>query len=332
MKVMGIDTSCDDTSVAVYDADKGEVLSNIISSQYEAHKPYGGVVPEIAAREHLKNIEPVFNAALERAEIEISDVKLICVTNTPGLLPALLVGFTFAKGLAFARYIPFKAVHHIEAHIFSPFIKEKEIKFPFISLVVSGGHTILTITRNFKNHTVIGKTVDDAIGEAFDKVAKMLGLGYPGGPVIDKIFREYNGEYLELPKPQVQGVSMSFSGLKTAVRRLVEKGYPKEQIAASFQKTAIDYVVGKLRKSIKETGIKRISVSGGVSANSYLRKKLLELEEKEKVKIYIPDMEYTSDNGAMIAFTGYNLFKLDEEIGDPFTLNAYPSIPLTGVR
>ncbi len=331
MKVIGIDTSCDDTSVAVYNGTTGEILSNIISSQYSAHKPYGGVVPEIAAREHLNNMEPVFNKALRDANITVEEIELVCVTNTPGLLPAILVGFTFGKGLAFAKYIPFKAIHHIEAHIFSPFIKEKEIKFPFISLVVSGGHTILTITRNFTNHTIIGKTVDDAIGEAFDKVAKMLELGYPGGPIIDEIFRSYKGEYIELPKPQVKGVSMSFSGLKTAVRRLVEKGYPKEQIAASFQKTAIDYVVGKLKKAINETGMKRISVSGGVSANSYLREKLNELQKNRKVEILVPEMEFTSDNGAMVAFLGYKIFKMDEEIGDPFTLNAYSSVPIDGV-
>ncbi len=330
MKVLGIDTSCDDTAVAIYDSDEGKVLSNVVSSQYEAHRAYGGVVPEIAAREHLKNIDVIFREALEKANVDVSDIDLVAVTYTPGLLPALLVGLTFGKGVAFARYIPFKGVHHIEAHMFSPFI-EREPEFPFISLVVSGGHTMISVVRSLGNYKLLGKTLDDAIGEAFDKVAKMLGLGYPGGPVIDKIFRNYREGYLVLPKPQARGVNMSFSGLKTAVRRLIEDGYSKEMIAASFQKTAIDYVVGKLRKAVRETGIRRISVSGGVSANSYLRERLHELENTERVKVFLPEMEFTSDNGAMVAYVGYLRFEKEERIGDPFTLNAYPSLPITGV-
>ncbi|WP_456397234.1 tRNA (adenosine(37)-N6)-threonylcarbamoyltransferase complex transferase subunit TsaD [Desulfurobacterium sp.] len=330
MKVLGIDTSCDDTAVAVYDSDDRKVLSNVVSSQYEAHRAYGGVVPEIAAREHLKNIDVIFEKALERAGIDVSDIELVAVTYTPGLLPALLVGLTFAKGVAFTRYIPFKGVHHIEAHMFSPFIEGK-LEFPFLSLVVSGGHTMIAVVRSLGNYKLLGKTVDDAVGEAFDKVAKMLGLGYPGGPVIDRIFRNYRGSYLVLPKPQVRGVNMSFSGLKTAVKRMVEDGYSKEMIAASFQKTAIDYVVGKLRKAIRETGIRRVSISGGVSANSYLRERLQELEDTEKVKIFLPKMEFTSDNGAMVAYVGYLRFEKAERIGDSFSLNAYPSLPITGV-
>ncbi|OMH41185.1 tRNA (adenosine(37)-N6)-threonylcarbamoyltransferase complex transferase subunit TsaD [Desulfurobacterium indicum] len=330
MKVLGIDTSCDDTAVAIYDSNEKKVLSNVVSSQYEAHRAYGGVVPEIAAREHLKNIDVIFREALEKANVDVSDIDLVAVTYTPGLLPALLVGLTFGKGVAFAGYIPFKGVHHIEAHMFSPFIK-REPEFPFISLVVSGGHTMISVVRSLGNYKLLGKTLDDAIGEAFDKVAKMLDFGYPGGPAIDRIFRNYKENYLVLPKPQARGVNMSFSGLKTAVRRLIEDGYPKEMIAASFQKTAIDYVVGKLRKAVRETGIRRISVSGGVSANSYLRERLQELEDTERVKVFLPEIEFTSDNGAMVAYVGYLRFEKAERIGDPFTLNAYPSLPITGV-
>ncbi|WP_457567525.1 tRNA (adenosine(37)-N6)-threonylcarbamoyltransferase complex transferase subunit TsaD [Desulfurobacterium sp.] len=330
MKVVGIDTSCDDTAVAVFDGEKNKVLSSLISSQYEVHRVYGGVVPEIAAREHLKNIDIIFDRALKKAEISVSDIDLVTVTYTPGLLPALLVGLTFGKGIAFARYIPFKGVHHIEAHMFSPFI-EKKPEFPFLALVVSGGHTMISVVRSLGNYKLLGKTLDDAVGEAFDKVAKMLGLGYPGGPVIDKMFQYYDGDYLVLPRPQARGVNMSFSGLKTAVRRLIENGYPEEMIVASFQKTAVDYVVGKLKKAVRETGIKRISVSGGVSANSYLRKKLKELEEKEHLEIFLPEMKYTADNGAMVAYVGYLRFVKAEGIGDSFTLNAYPSLPITGV-
>ncbi|WP_457680964.1 tRNA (adenosine(37)-N6)-threonylcarbamoyltransferase complex transferase subunit TsaD [Thermovibrio sp.] len=300
MIVVGIDTSCDDTSVAVYDAQNNKVLSNIVSSQYRFHREFGGVVPEIAARKHAENIDLVFNEALSVAEISTGELNLICATNRPGLLPALLVGLTFSKGVAFSLSLPFKGVHHIEAHIFSPFIGSEPV-YPFLALVVSGGHTLLVLVEGLGKYRLLGKTLDDAVGEAYDKVAKMLSLGYPGGPVIDKLYSSFGGEFLELPKPKVPGFNYSFSGIKTAVRRLVEKGYPKEQIAASFQKTAVSYLLSKLKKAVKETGVKRVAVSGGVSANSLLRKELLSLG----VELYLPPLEFTSDNGAMVAYLGY---------------------------
>ncbi|RUM44469.1 MAG: tRNA (adenosine(37)-N6)-threonylcarbamoyltransferase complex transferase subunit TsaD [Desulfurobacterium sp.] len=318
MIVLGIDTSCDDTSVAVYESSQNTVLANIVSSQHKFHLPFGGVVPEIAARKHAENIDIVFEEAVKIAGIKVKDIGLVTVTRAPGLLPALLVGLTFGKGIAYCLSIPFKGVHHIEAHVFSPFIGSTPPE-NFLSLVVSGGHTLLISVEGLGKYWVIGKTLDDAVGEAYDKVAKMLGLGYPGGPVIDRIFKSYRGEYLELPKPRVPGFNYSFSGLKTAVRRLVEKGYPTEQIAASFQKTAIEYLVGKLKKALKEFNVKDIAVSGGVSANSLLREKLLELQE-EGYRVHLPEMEYTSDNGAMVAYVGFKRFLLEGE--DPLTLNA----------
>jgi len=322
--VLGIDTSCDDTSVAVYDAKENKLLSNIVSSQYEFHIPFGGVVPEIAARKHAENIDVVFEEALKVAGVGVGDLELITVTRFPGLLPALLVGLTFGKGISYCLNLPFKGVHHIEAHLLSPFIG-KEPEYPFLGLVVSGGHTLLVLADGLGRYRVIGKTFDDAVGEAYDKVAKMLGLGYPGGPVIDKIYREFKGDYLQLPKPKVKGLNYSFSGIKTAVKRLVEKGYPKEQIAASFQKTAVEYLFGKLKKALKEFGVRRIVVSGGVSANSLLREKLKELSEKG-YEVLLPDLSYTSDNGAMVAYVGYRRFLLKG--GDELTVGALPRLSL----
>lgn len=327
MIVIGIDTSCDDTSVAVYDGHSNRVLSNVVSSQYEFHRPFGGVVPEVAARKHAENIDVAFEEALRVAGISVKEVELVAVTRAPGLLPALLVGLTFGKGVAFCRRVPFKGVHHIEAHLLSPFIGS-EPEYPFLGLVVSGGHTLIVFAEEFGKYRVIGKTLDDAVGEAYDKVAKMLNLGYPGGPVIDRIYREFKGEYLELPKPRVEGFNYSFSGIKTAVRRLIEKDYPAEQVAASFQKTAVEYLIGKLKKALKETGVKRIAVSGGVSANSLLRGKLKELQE-QGYSVFMPKMEFTSDNGAMVAYVGYRRFLL--EGGDPLEVGALPRMPLEEV-
>ena len=320
MIVLGIDTSCDDTSIAIYDGEKDKVLSNVVSSQHKFHQPFGGIVPEIAARKHAENIDLVFRKALSSAEMQLKDLNLITVTRTPGLLPALLVGLTFGKGLSYCLSLPFKTVHHIEAHIYSPFIEKRtEIPQKFLALVVSGGHTLILLVEHPFKYTLIGKTLDDAVGEAYDKVAQMLNLGYPGGPIIDKIYNNYTGDFIPLPKPKVEGFNYSFSGLKSAVKRLVERGYPKEQLAASFQKTAIEYLFEKLLKAIEYFKVNAIAVSGGVSANSLLRKKLLQLENSGK-KVFIPKLEYTSDNGAMIAFTGYMKYLLEGE--DSLTISA----------
>lgn len=319
MLVLGIDTSCDDTSIAVYDGKKNKVLSNIISSQYQFHQEFGGIVPEIAARKHAENIDIVFNEALKVAGIKADDIELVAVTRAPGLLPALLVGVTFGKGIACWKDIPLKAVHHIEAHIFSPFIGTVPM-FPFLSLIASGGHTQIVLVKSFGTYRIVGKTLDDAVGEAYDKVAKMLGLEYPGGPAIDRIYRNYKGDFLKLPKPRVPDFNFSFSGLKTAVKKLIERGHPREQIAASFQKTAVEYLIEKLKRAIEEFQIKRLSVAGGVSANSLLRQTLRKLEREEGLQLFLPKMEFTSDNGAMVGYTGYRKFLI--EGADSLDVNA----------
>ncbi len=324
MLVLGIDTSCDDTCCAVYSSD-GKLLSNVVSSQFHIHSKYGGVVPELAARKHLENIDRVTMQSLKEAGVQINDIDLITSTFAPGLLPALLVGLTFSKGLALALKRPFKKVHHIEAHIFSPFIGEAP-PFPFLSLVVSGGHTLLVLSMDFGRHRILGRTLDDAVGEAFDKVAKMLGFGYPGGPVIDKIFRQYDGEYLYLPKPKVPGLNFSFSGLKSAVRRLYLKGEDKFKLAASFQKTAVDYLVEKLIRAVEVLKVKNIAVSGGVSANSYLREKLAEIAYIKGINLHIPRKGLSTDNGAMIAYVGFERFQ--REGGDKLDVNALARVPL----
>ena len=319
MIVVGIDTSCDDTSVAVYDAKRGKVLSNLVSSQFELHAPFGGVVPEVAARRHAEQIDLIFQSALKEAGVELPQVGLVAATNRPGLLPALLVGLTFGKGVSFAAQKPFKAVHHIEAHLLSPFIG-REPPFPFLGLVVSGGHTLIVWAEGLGNYKVLGKTLDDAVGESFDKVAKLLKLGYPGGPIIDRLFKEYRGEYLQLPKPKVKGLNTSFSGIKTATRKLIEAGHDPKQVAASFQKTAIEYLVGKVKKALRETGAKRLAVSGGVSANSLLREKLKELQSELKFELHLCPLNYTNDNGAMVAYAGYLRFL--KEGPSPLTVGA----------
>ncbi len=325
MIVLGIDTSCDDTSIAVYDGRRDTVLSNIVSSQHQFHQEFGGVVPEIAARKHAENIDIVFKEALKESGLELNDLEAVAVTRTPGLLPALLVGLTFAKGISFIQNTPLKGVHHIEAHIFSPFIG-KTVPSRFLSLIVSGGHTLVILVEGIGKYTLLGKTLDDAVGEAYDKVAKLLGLGYPGGPVIDKLFKNYSGEFINLPMPKVKGFNYSFSGLKTATRRLIEKGTPKEVVAASFQKTAIDYLMKKLMKAADELKVKEIAIAGGVSANSYLRESLKSLQEKG-FTVHLPELQFTSDNGAMVAYVGFKRLLL--EGGDPITINATARSSLT---
>ncbi len=325
MIVLGIDTSCDDTSIAVYDGRRDVVLSNIVSSQHRFHQEFGGVVPEIAARKHAENIDIVFKEALKESGLELKDLEAVAVTRTPGLLPALLVGLTFAKGISFIHELPLKGTHHIEAHIFSPFIG-KSTPSRFLSLIVSGGHTLLVLVEGIGKYTLVGKTLDDAVGEAYDKVAKLLGLDYPGGPVIDKLYRSYSGEFVSLPMPKVEGFNYSFSGLKTATRRLIERGTPKKVVAASFQKTAIDYLISKLVKAAEELKVKEIAVAGGVSANSYLRERLKALQERG-FTVYLPELQFTSDNGAMVAYVGFKRLLL--EGADPITINAAARSPIT---
>ncbi len=311
MKILGIETSCDDTGVSVYDSEKG-LLSNVVSSQVKLHAEWGGVYPDLAAREHTKNIIPVLDKALKDANVSMEEIDGIAVTVAPGLIVSLVIGISAAKALSWVHKKPLIPVHHIEAHIFAIFI-EKEIEFPFIALVVSGGHTELYIIRGFEDYVYLGGTLDDAAGEAYDKVARMLGLGYPGGPIIDKLAKE-GQEVIKFPRPLLSDkgknrFNFSFSGLKSAVLREVEKGiYRKEDIARSFQEAVVDVLVGKTIDASQEFNIKNIVVAGGVSANSRLRERFFQEAEKRNLNIYFPPFYLCTDNAAMVAFTGYKRF------------------------
>ncbi|WP_457621451.1 tRNA (adenosine(37)-N6)-threonylcarbamoyltransferase complex transferase subunit TsaD [Persephonella sp.] len=312
MKILGIETSCDDTAVSVYDSEEG-LLSNIVSSQIKMHEEWGGVYPDLAAREHTKNIIPVLDRALKDASINIKDIDGIAVTVAPGLIVSLVIGISVAKTLSWIYRKPLIPVHHIEAHIFASFITEK-IDYPFIALVVSGGHTELYLIKGFEDYRYLGGTLDDAVGEAYDKVARMLGLGYPGGPVIDRLSKE-GRDIVKLPRPLIYDrgknrFNFSFSGLKTAVLREIQKGiYRKEDIARSFQEAATDVLLAKTVDAMREFNIKNVVIAGGVSANSRLREKFKEAEENHGIKAYFPPLYLCTDNGAMVAYTGYKRFR-----------------------
>ena len=314
--ILGIETSCDDTSAAI--TENGFLLSNVIANQ-DVHKEYGGVVPELASRAHQQNIIPVVHKAIKDAKISKSEIDAIAFTRGPGLLGSLLVGTSFAKGFALANNIPLIEVNHLQGHILSHFVKEKNRenilpKFPFLSLIVSGGHTQIIKVKDYFNIEILGQTIDDAAGEAFDKCAKILGLSYPGGPVIDNLSKKGNPDAFQLPKPKVQGVNFSFSGLKTAFLYLIRdeiKKNPdfieqnKADLAASLQKTITDILIGKIRKAVRNTGIRDVTIGGGVAANSELREKLTIAAKKHHFKVYIPEKKFTTDNAAMIAIVGH---------------------------
>ena len=314
MRILGIETSCDETSIAVLEIKnkKVKVLSNIVSSQVKIHAPYGGVVPSLAAREHEKNLKPVFEKALKKAKVKILEIDLIAVTIGPGLEIALWKGVNFAKSVAQSSKKPLIAANHLEGHVYSNFFKPNKIKFPALNLIVSGGHTQLVLMTAHGKFKIIGETQDDAAGEAFDKVARMMNLGFPGGPVISKLAEKGNLKKFTLPRPMLnqKNYNFSFSGLKTAVLYLLkdlgkinEKTTP--DICASFQQAVIDVLVKKTIKAAKEYEVKSILLSGGVSANRLLRDTLQKETKKLKVMYSQPDLQYTGDNAAMIALVGY---------------------------
>lgn len=312
--ILGIESSCDDTSASVIC--DGKVLSNVISNQ-EVHAKYGGVVPELASRAHQQNIVPVVQQALNQSNINKNQLSAIAFTNGPGLMGSLLVGTSFAKSLALGLNIPLIDVNHMQAHILAHFIKNDDAKippFPFICLTISGGHTqIVKITDEFSME-ILGETIDDAVGEAFDKSAKILGLPYPGGPFIDKFAQLGNPKAFLFSKPQVADLNFSFSGLKTAILYFLQKEQQKNplfiqenlnDICASIQYTIVEILMDKLKKAVKQTGIKHIAIAGGVSANSEIRNRLQKAEKHLGWTTYIPKFEYTTDNAAMVAITGY---------------------------
>jgi len=327
MKVLGIETSCDETSVAVIS--NGELKANLISSQ-DFHSEYGGVVPELSSRAHLQIIIPLLRDALNKSKIELKDVDLICATAGPGLIGALLVGLTFAKGLAYSAGKTFIPVNHIEGHIFSGFLMKDKPEFPYLALVVSGGHSLLLLVESFSSIKKLGTTVDDAAGEAFDKVAKMMGLGYPGGPKIQKAASSGDKNKISFPVAGLSGrYNFSFSGLKTSVLRYIQKKYGQAEeipakdlsdIAASFQEAVIKALMRSTERALNDFEVKSISLAGGVAANSELRNRISLLAEKYHKKIVIPDMEFCGDNAAMIAYRGLKVY----ESGQKFDLSFSP--------
>lgn len=322
--ILGIESSCDDTAAAVLC--NGKILSNIVASQ-DIHKKYGGVVPELASRAHQKNIVPVIHLALEEAGISKKDLSAIAFTRGPGLMGSLLVGTSFAKSLALGLDIPLVDINHMQAHILAHFIDEErqeKPKFPFLALTISGGHTQIVKVNNYFEMEVIGQTLDDAVGEAFDKSAKILGLPYPGGPLIDRHAQTGNPKAFPFAKPKVKELDFSFSGFKTSVLYFIQKEVQKnpdfvkenlDDICASIQHTIVNILMDKLKKAVKETGINQIAIAGGVSANSGIRTTLKEAEKKYGWKTFIPKFEYTTDNAAMIAIAGYFKF-LEQDFAD----------------
>ncbi len=314
--ILGIESSCDDTSAAVIK--NGVLLSSVIASQ-AVHESYGGVVPELASRAHQQNIVPVVHEALKRAGVTKEQLSAIAFTRGPGLMGSLLVGVSFAKGLARSLDIPMVDVNHLQGHVLAHFIKESEDddnqpKFPFICLLVSGGNSQIIRVDAYNKMTVLGQTIDDAAGEAIDKCSKVMGMGYPGGPIIDRLARQGNPNAYTFSKPHIPGFDYSFSGLKTSflysLREWLKDDpdfieYHKEDLAASLEKTIVDILMDKLRKAVKATGIKEVAVAGGVSANNGLRNAFHEHADKYGWKIFIPKFGYTTDNAAMIAITGY---------------------------
>ncbi|MDR3339798.1 MAG: tRNA (adenosine(37)-N6)-threonylcarbamoyltransferase complex transferase subunit TsaD [Candidatus Symbiothrix sp.] len=314
--ILGIESSCDDTSAAVIR--NGLVLSNIIAGQ-KVHEAYGGVVPELASRAHQQNIIPVVDQALKQAGIAKKDLSAIAFTRGPGLLGSLLVGTSFAKGLSMALRIPMVEVNHLQAHVLAHFIKEYESddrqpQFPFLCLLVSGGNSQIILVRHWNDMEVVGQTIDDAAGEAFDKCAKIMELPYPGGPAVDRLAKEGNPDAFKLNKPHIPDYNYSFSGLKTSFLYLIRdeiKNNPcfieenKADLCAALQATIIDILMQKLRKAAKDLNIKEVAVAGGVSANSGLRKAFEDHAEKYRWKIHIPAFSYTTDNAAMVAMSGY---------------------------
>ena len=330
--ILAIESSCDDTSAAVMR--DGVLLSNVTASQV-VHEAYGGVVPELASRAHQKNIVPVVDQALKRAGVDRSEVSAVAFTRGPGLMGSLLVGVSFAKGLAASLGVPMIEVNHLQGHIMAHFIREENEEhespsYPFLCLLVSGGNSQIVLVKSYKEMEIIGQTIDDAAGEAIDKCSKVMGLGYPGGPIIDRLARQGNAEAYEFSKPQIDGYDYSFSGLKTSflyhLRDWVKEDpdfveHHKEDLAASLEKTIVDILMKKLRKAAKDLKIKQVAVAGGVSANTGLREAFMDHARRYGWKVFIPKFGYTTDNAAMIAMVG--TYKFQDKDFCPMEAPAY---------
>jgi len=320
LTILGIESSCDDTSASIWQ--EGQILSNCVANQ-DAHKLYGGVVPEVASRAHLENIIPVVNKAIVESKVSVDDIDAVAITRGPGLLGSLIVGVSFAKSLAYSLDIPLIEVNHMQAHILAHFIDDPKPKFPFLCLTVSGGHTQIVKVTDHLEMEVIGTTIDDAAGEAFDKTGKILGLDYPAGPIIDELAKLGKAKF-EFAKPNIADLDFSFSGLKTSILYFLKRKIKEDpnfitdnlnDICASVQKSIVDILLSKLKKAQSQTGIKEIAIAGGVSANSGLRGALNKTSVELGWNTYIPKISYCTDNAAMIAMAGYYKFNIGEFAG-----------------
>jgi N6-L-threonylcarbamoyladenine synthase len=336
MNILGIDTSCDDTCAALV-RDGKYLLSNIVNSQVLIHHEHGGVVPELASREHIRNILPVVRESLKKAGLTTKDIDAVAVTVGPGLVGSLLVGIYFAKAFCYANGIPLVGINHLEGHILSVFLEKKPPSFPFVALTVSGGHTNIYHVRNFGNYTVLGQTLDDAAGEAFDKIAKLLDLGYPGGPVIEKLAQAGRSDAIDFPRAYLSKDSLdfSFSGLKTAVALYFRNWHDHQakgdaisvaDIAASFQAAVVDVLIDKVVAAAERMGVRSVVLAGGVARNSYLRNKMKGIMAEKGIDLFASSPEFCTDNGAMIAVAGYH--KRQREESDRLTLDARSRFPL----
>ncbi len=308
MYILGIESSCDETGVAIYHSTKGLIHHNLYS-QIEMHNEYGGVVPELASRDHIRKLVPLIKQTLKESNLKQSDIDGIAYTAGPGLMGALLVGATTAKSLAWAWQIPAIAVHHMEGHLLAPMLEENPPAFPFVALLVSGGHTLLIQVDDIGKYTQLGESLDDAAGEAFDKTAKMLGLGYPGGPKVSKL-AEQGADRFKFPRPMTDrpGLDFSFSGLKTFTMNTINKTEKTDQdkadVAYAFQKATAETLSIKCKRALQQTGLKTLVIAGGVSANSKIREELLKMTKKQQATLFFPRLEFCTDNGAMIAYAG----------------------------
>jgi len=331
MRVLGIETSCDETGIAIYDGERG-LLSHVLYSQIPLHADYGGVVPELASRDHVRKTLPLIKQALSEAGLTAADIDGVAYTAGPGLAGALLVGATLGRSLAFAWQKPALAVHHMEGHLLAPMLEEKSPAFPFLALLVSGGHTQLVAVKGIGQYQLLGESIDDAAGEAFDKTAKLMGLDYPGGPLLAKLATQGDATKYSFPRPMTDrpGLDFSFSGLKTAASMVIQKEGNSAQvqadIAASFQQAVVDTLLIKCRRALEQTGYKRLVIAGGVSANESLRQQLAALMQSLKGEVYYPRKEFCTDNGAMIAFAGYQRLKAGQQ--QDLSIGVTPRWPL----
>lgn len=331
MRVLGIETSCDETGIAIYDEQQG-LLSHQLYSQVAVHADYGGVVPELASRDHVRKTIPLIKAALAEAKCTQADIDAVAYTAGPGLIGALLVGTSIGRSLAYAWHKPAIEVHHMEGHLLAPMLEEQVPAFPFVALLVSGGHTLLVQVDNIGEYQILGESVDDAAGEAFDKTAKLLGLDYPGGPRLAKLAEQGQPQRFKFPRPMTNkpGLDFSFSGLKTAAATTIRSAgddlQTKADIAWAFQEAVADTLVIKCRRALTATGINRLVVAGGVSANVYLREKLQQLMQQQNGQVFYPRTEFCTDNGAMIAFAGLQRLKAGQTAG--LSIKAKPRWPL----